>query len=243
MNRTFPVEWLKLKRSRIGFILAALPALSLLIASANFYANRSVLENGWYSLWSQASLFYGTFFLPVLIAICCAFVCRLEHQNRKWNMVLAAPVSAANVFGAKLAVVGLLILFAQAFFMLLYGLAGLAFTLGSFPGETLGWALRGWYASLPIAAFQLLLSMRIRSFAAPVGLGLCAVLAGLGFYVAKLGLFFPFSLLAIGMSSLNQEPLSGGENFLFWLMATGFTLLFTSLTVHRMKNKDVSAGS
>ncbi len=243
MNRTFPVEWLKLRRSRIGFILAALPVLSLLIACANFYANRSVLENGWYSLWSQASLFYGTFFLPVLIAICCAFVCRLEHQNRNWDMVLAAPVSAASVIGAKLAVVGLLILFAQAFFMLLYGLAGLLFTLGSFPGETLSWALRGWYASLPIAALQLLLSMRTRSFAAPVGLGLCAVLAGLGFYVAKLGLFFPFSLLAIGMCALNQEPLSGGENLLFWLMATGFILLFTSLTVHRMKNKDVSAGS
>lgn len=243
MNRTFPVEWLKLRRSRIGFILAALPALSLLIACANFYANRSVLENGWYSLWTQASLFYGTFFLPVLIAICCAFVCRLEHQNRNWNMVLAAPVSAASVFGAKLAVVGLLILFAQTFFMLLYGLAGLMFSLGSFPSATIGWALRGWYAALPIAALQLLLSLRIRSFAAPVGLGLCAVLAGLGFYVAKLGLFFPFSLLAIGMCALNQEPLSGSGNLLFWLMTTGFILLFASLAVHRMKNKDVNAGS
>jgi hypothetical protein len=242
MLRSLSAEWLKLRRSRIGLVLAALPAISLLIGCANFALNRDVLTNGWYSLWTQVSLFYGEFFLPIFVAIVCAWVCRLEHLNRNWNLVLAAaPVPVAAVFLAKWIVSSLLILAAQALFMALYGIAGLLLGLpGPFPAETIGWALRGWCACLSIGALQLGLSLRIRSFAVPVGFALAAVLAGLGLYVAKLGLFFPHSLLTIGMHVLSQEPLDPSRDALFWTANAAYALLFAAWSVRGLKVRDAA---
>ncbi|MFS0612975.1 ABC transporter permease [Lederbergia ruris] len=240
MKRSISAEWLKLRHSRIGLVLAILPIISLLIGCANFYLNQGVLQNDWYSLWTQVSLFYGEFFLPILIAICCAYVCRLEHQNRNWNMMMTSPVPVASVFLAKLVVVSMLILFAQLLFLGLYWLAGSLFSLpGTLPAKTIGWTMRGWYASLSISALQLGLSMRIRSFATPIGISLCAVFIGLGMYVMKLGLFYPFSLLTIGMSVLSQDKLSSIQNILFWVMNLAFMFIFTSMSIHRLKNKDI----
>ncbi|MEK4971682.1 ABC transporter permease [Niallia sp. FSL R7-0648] len=240
MERSISAEWLKLRHTRIGLVLAVLPILSLLTGGANYYFNQGVLQNGWYSLWTQVSLFYGEFFLPILIAICCAYVCRLENLNRNWHMVMTSPVSAASVFIAKLFVTSILILFAQALFMGLYLIAGILFSLpGPFPIETLGWIIRGWYASLSIIAFQLCLSLRIRSFATPIGISLLAVFIGLGMYIAKLGLLFPFSLLTIGMSVLSQDKLTGLQNIQFWAMNMAFVVIFASIFIHRLKNKDI----
>ncbi|WP_405080762.1 ABC transporter permease [Paenibacillus chitinolyticus] len=240
MKRSISAELLKLRHSRIGFVLAVLPIISLLIGCANYYANQGVLQNGWYSLWTQVSLFYGEFFLPILIAICCSYVCRLEHQNRNWNMVLSSPVSVASVYFAKLIVVSILILLAQALFMGLYWLAGTLFSLpGPFPLETVGWTLRGWYACISIGALQLGLSLRIRSFATPIGISLCAVFIGLGMYIVKVGIFFPFSLLTIGMSVLSQDKLTIVQNILFWVMNMAFILIFASMSIRRLKNKDI----
>ncbi|WP_079912726.1 ABC transporter permease [Paenibacillus sp. 32352] len=240
MIRSLSAEWLKLRHSRMSLILALLPILSLLIGCANYYLNRDVLNNGWYSLWTQVSLFYAEFFLPVLIAICCSYVCRLEHLNRNWNLVLTSPVSVASVYLAKWITVSLFILFAQALFLGLYWLAGTLLSLsGSLPVETIDWTLRGWYASLSIIALQLGLSLQIRSFATPIGISLCAALIGLGLYVAKLGIGYPFSLLTIGMSVLSQDKLTGIQNTLFWLMTLAYILVFASWSIRRMKNKDM----
>lgn len=240
MKRSVSAEWLKLRHSRIGLVLAVLPIISLLIGCANYYFNQGTLQNGWYSLWTQVSLFYGEFFLPILIAICCAYVCRLENINRNWNMVITSPVSVASVFIAKLFVVSILILFSQTLFMGLYWIAGILFSLpGAFPVEILGWILRGWYASLSIIAFQLCLSLRIRSFATPIGISLCAIFIGLGMYIGKLGLFFPFSLLTIGMSVLSQDKLVVLQNILFWSMNMAFVIIFASIFIHQLKNKDI----
>ncbi|WP_044480634.1 ABC transporter permease [Paenibacillus antibioticophila] len=240
MKRSISAELLKLRHSRIGLVLAVLPVISLLIGCANYYVNQGVLQNGWYSLWTQVSLFYGEFFLPILIAICCSYICRLEHQNRNWNMVLSSPVTVASVYFTKLIVVSILILLAQALFMGLYWLAGTLFSLSDpFPLETIGWTLRGWYASISIAALQLGLSLRIRSFATPIGISLCAVFIGLGMYVVKAGVFFPFSLLTIGMSVLSQDKLTNAQNILFWLMNMAFIIIFATMSIRRLKNKDI----
>lgn len=240
MKQSISAELLKLRHSRIGLVLIVLPSISLMIGCANFYLNQGILENGWYSLWNQICIFYGEFFLPILIAICCSFVCRMEHLNRNWNMILTSPVSIASVFFAKLLVVSILILFTQAFFLGLYWLAGTLFSLpGHFPVETIGWSVRGWYATLSISALQLTISLRIRSFATPIGICLCAVFIGLGMYTANLGIFFPFSLLTIGMSALNQDQLTDIQNILFWVADLFFIIIFTSISIRRLKKKDI----
>lgn len=242
MKRSIVAEFLKLRHSRIGFVLIVLPLISMLIGSLNFYFNQGVLTNGWYSLWTQVSLFYSEFFLPIMIAICCAYVCRLEHLNRNWNMLMTSPVPVSNVFIAKLVVVSILILFVQMLFIGLYLLAGTLFSISEpFPVETISMTIRGWFASLSIISLQLALSLRIRSFAIPIGISLCAVFIGLGLYIAKLGLFFPYSLLTFGMSVLDQVEMTGIQNILFWVMNMTFIVIFASMSINQLKNKDIKS--
>src|SRR5690625_3501454 len=105
MKRSISAEWLKLRNSRIGLVLIVLPIIIVLIGSVNFYLNQDALQNGWYSLWSQVGLFYGEFFFPILIAICCAYICRLEHHNRNCNIIMVIPISVSSIFFSKLIVV------------------------------------------------------------------------------------------------------------------------------------------
>jgi len=242
LKRCIDAEWIKLRRSRLSMILFALPVFSVLIGCANYALNREALAGGWYSLWTQISLFYGEFFLPVLVAICSAYMCRLEHLNKNWNAVMAAPITAAHLFLAKLIVVGALLFLVQLLFLSLYYAAGQLFGLSSpFPGETFGWVTRGWFASAAIASIQLGLSMRIRSFAVPIGISVCAVFIGLGLYVSDLGLFFPYSLLTIGMGVLSQESLSLFDSALFIAMTALFLVASSVFFIRWLKKTDVSA--
>ncbi|SYX86185.1 ABC transporter permease [Paenibacillus alvei] len=240
MLRSVSAEVLKLRHSRIWIILVVLPVISLVIGCANYYFNREVLQQEWYSLWTQAALFYGMFFLPVLIAICCAYACRLEHMNRNWNAVLTAPVSIASVIIAKLIAVGALLFFVQLiFFTLYFGMGHLLGISSAFPSDAIGWIFRGWISSLAIAAIQLVLSLRIRSFAAPIGICLCAVFLGLGLYVAKFGMLLPYSMLTLGMGVLSQESLNGTEQIQFYVISGIYIVLFTSLAIRSLQRNDV----
>ncbi|AJS58188.1 ABC transporter permease [Paenibacillus sp. IHBB 10380] len=242
LKRCIQAEWLKLRHSRMWLILLVLPVFSVLIGCANYYFNQAALQNGWYSLWTQVSLFYGEFFLPVLIAICSAYVCRLEHMNKNWNSVMTAPVSVAHIFISKLVIVGALILIVQFFFITLYFCAGKLFGLPlQFPVETFGWIIRGWFASITIGAIQLWLSMQIRSFAIPIGISVCAVFIGLGMYVMNLGMFFPYSLLTIGMGVISQESLTNSDIIQFLAMNIIFIVIISVLTIRRLKKVDVMA--
>lgn len=193
-----------------------------------------------YSLWSQVGLLYGEFFLPVLVAILCSYVWRLEHLGKNWNMIMVAPVSGGCIFFAKWIVVAVMLGIVQLFFVALYVAGGLWAGIGDgLPGELAGWLFRGWIASLTIATLQLALSMGIRSFAVPVGIGLCAAFAGLGMYVMHLGMFFPHSLLTNGMGALNQSSLTPGETALFAAMNLLFMLGISAVSIGRLRRADV----
>lgn len=243
MIRCIAAEWMKLKHSRIWLILIILPIISVLIGSANFFMNQGVLQNEWYSLWSQVSLFYGEFFFPLLIAICCAYVWRLEHFNHNWYMIMTAPVKRTSIFIAKIAVVSLLLFFVQGFFFILYIIAGNIIGLSTeIPGELVGWFLRGWMASITIGTLQLALSMRFRSFALPIGIGLCATVFGLAMYIAELGMFFPHSLLTIGMGVLSQSGLSSfSEHLQFLITNILYILVIGLLATNWLRRTDIVA--
>lgn len=242
LRRCVCAEWMKLRHSYIWMILMILPVVSVLIGSANFYMNQGVLTKKWYSLWSQVGLFYGEFFFPILIAICCAYMWRMEHHNKNWNMIMTAPVSKTGIFLAKLIVVGGLMIFVQILIFILYFLGGkLVGITDELPKELFGWLFRGWIAALTISALQLALSMRIRSFAAPIGIGLCAAFLGLGMYVVHLGFLFPHSLLTIGMGVLSQTGLSAGERLIFMLMNLSYIAAISIVAIHRMRKSDVEA--
>ena len=240
LSRCVFAELRKLSRSPIWLMLFIFPAISMLFGAGNYWMNQQVLTKEWYSLWTQVVLFYCYFFFPVFIAICCSYLCRLEWSNHNWNLLLSSPVSVRGIIFAKLIVLSLLALLTQAIMFLLYYAAGLLFQFSSgLPAELAGWFIRGWCASVVIGTLQLYVSLCTRSFALPVGFSVCACILGLGAYTKGLGLYFPYSMLSVGMGSVSQSGIATRDAAVFYTMCALFLLLFCGFAINLIKRRDV----
>ncbi|UDN62567.1 ABC transporter permease [Clostridioides sp. ES-W-0016-02] len=235
-------EILKLKNSFIWYILLALPLLSVLIGTGNFYLNQDILKKEWYSLWTQVSLFYGEFFFPILIAIFCAYVCRLEHMNHNWNNVMTLPINLKNIFLSKLIVISILTAITKIAFVIFYIVAGnmIGFSQ-SVPNELTGWIVKGWIISISIASIQLYLSIKIRSFATPIGISLCLSLFGMGLLIAQpsIGIFFPYSMLGSAMGIIKQSALNVNDTIVTICVAFATTIIFSEIAKRNFRKNDV----
>ena len=90
-------------------------------------------------------------------------------------------------------------------------------------------------------AVQLYLSMRIRSFAVPVGMAVCLSIAGLGCHILGFSSMFPYSQIILGLSS-QDETLPVDSMVSLVLMVIVYIVLFILLAAHRLKKADVVAG-
>lgn len=174
-------EILKLRRTHLWTVILGLPATSVGLGALNYMANQDALSRGWTSLWSQYGLFHGLLFLTLAIAVLASAVWRQEHRGNNWNLLLTSPRSISGLLGAKIAVLGGLVLVMQLVFVVL------GITVGTVLGvsEALPWSLpaAAMVTVLPavaVAAWQSLLSMVIRNFAAPVGVALLASVVSAG---------------------------------------------------------------
>ena len=113
LKRCIQAENRKLHVSPIWGLFFALPLISAIYGTFNYLQNLEILKDGWYSLWTQHTLFTCYFFLPIMIGIYSSYIMRQEENNRNWNKVLSMPVSKNLVFIAKLVQVFSMILFSE----------------------------------------------------------------------------------------------------------------------------------
>ena len=117
----------KLHASPIWIMFFLLPVISAGYGTFNYLQNLEILTDGWYSLWTQHTLFYSMFFFPAMVAAYAAYLWRLEHLGHNWNFIMATPVHPLALFAAKFVVVGKLALLTHAFVFVLYAFCGKVF--------------------------------------------------------------------------------------------------------------------
>lgn len=240
--QSFKAELIKLRRAPIWIAFFAITALSAVMGTFNYVQNPGALKQGWYSLWTQHTLFGSFFFLPALIGVLCAYEWRLEHLGTNQNQFHAMPVPRWMLFGGKLATAVGLNLLAQCAIGVFYIAGGLYAGLSlPVPVELPRWLLMGACAGVSVSAVQLLLSMVMRSFAAPVGLSLMGGVAGLALANMGLGLWFPYSLMAMGMNANGAGELTTGMYAAYFASCAVFTLAPWALAAGRMRRRDVVA--
>ena len=232
----------KLRHSVIWAACVIIPIIPAVKGTFNYQQNLGILTGKWYSLWSQLSLFYASFFYAPLIALYCSYLWRLEHLNHNWNVLMTAPVSIPNIFFSKLAVIFKVTLITQIWLAVLFLLCGKLIGLpGWVPSQILVWILRGTLAAMAIGALQLLLSMCIRSFSVPIGIALAGGVAGLVISNKGLGLYWPYALMLMGMNSNKNEDTLAGHSLSFFLSVLLFFLAFSGISILLLKKRDVKA--
>ena len=235
------MEQKKLRHSRLWLVFLLVPLIPTVMGAANYLGNLEILKSGWYSLWTQHSLFYANFFYGPLIALYCSYIWRVEHLNYNWNSLMTLPVPIQDIFLSKLLLAFGCTLGLQLWMWVTFLVAGKAVGLPGLPPLTmLFWVLRGAFGGLAIAALQLLLSMWIRSFSVPIALALLGSVLGMLVSSKGLGLFWPYSLMLLGMNANRFEDMV--ENGLGFVLSTLlFVILFTGLGIWYLRRKDVHA--
>ena len=238
--RSIRAEFLKLRRSHIWLAMLVLPLLSAGLGTANYLNNLGMLTEQWYSLWTQHALFYCALFAPALTGVYCAYVCRLEHLNRNWNAVMTQPIPVGTMLAAKLTAVSILTALTQCLIGILFIVSGkLAGLTAPLPFELVYWVIRGWWALTVQAALLLCVALMVRSFAVPVAAGILGGFCGLPALVKGFGVYFPFSLLELGMCSHNPAEPMDCSAAAFVISSFLYLLLGFAISVLWLKKRDV----
>lgn len=232
-----PTELMKVKRTPIWLAFLVLPLISAVIGTANFLNNIEILTSGWYSLWTQVSLFLCYVFMPPLLGVYASYLWRLEHSGTNWNMILTHS-SAYRIVWNKLAVCAVVSLFSMLWLGGVFIVCGrCAGITAPVPVELWDWLFFGFIGSVSVCAVQLFLSLIIRSFAVPIGLGLVGGVAGLVVTAKGFEYALPYGLLSIGLRANNPNRALNYE--LFLTSSVIFILLFYLLSVAFIKHNDV----
>ena len=230
----------KLRSSAIWLLFLIVPVFPAIMGTFNYIGNLAVLKNGWYSLWTQHTLFYTDFFYAPLIAAYAAYLWRMEHLNHNWNFLMTAPVPLKDLILAKFIVLFQMTVFTQIWIGILFFVCGkLAGLPGLMPLPCIFWLFRGCIGSLGIIALSLLLSMVIRSFSVPVILALFGSIGSLGMVAKGAGYFWPYALMMLAMNANSATDNMAGTYVPFLFSAALFLFLFLETAIFLLKKKDV----
>ncbi|EEG48433.1 hypothetical protein RUMHYD_02650 [Blautia hydrogenotrophica DSM 10507] len=129
-------------------------------------------------------------------------------------------------------------LLTQLWFTVLYLIAGKVVGLPGLPPiDILGWIFRGTIGGWVIATIQYLVASVISNFAIPVAVGLLGGISGLLMANTKAGIFYPYSLMVLGMNSNKDDNMLGGLLPTFFLFALFYILLFNLIGVRLLKKR------
>lgn len=225
MLKALRVELMKLQWWLVGCIVVAGPTLAVMLGVD---PGKSPGANPWETAFGLAAMRYAWIFYPLLAGILSALICREDHLNGGWKLILSLPVSRTSVYVAKFTVVAMALACANLVFGAAFLVAGrLASLHGAVPFATIGRALlAGWLAVLPLAAVQMWVSSRWKSFGAALALNVCLTLPAV--FAAQshdIGPWYPWAqpMLAMvpmmsksaGSTALNVSPAT------LWIVIVG----------------------
>lgn len=238
--RLIRTEAMKLKRAPVWLAFLVLPILPALMGSLNYQANIGILQEQWWSLWTQHTLFTVYFFLPLTIGIGCAYIMRQEQQQHNWNKLLSMPLPKAEIFLAKLICAGAMLLLCLLWIGPLFVLSGklLGLTAPLPVKELCTWLLFGTLGGMVLCSSQLLLSLLMSSFALPVGISLACGISALVFLAKDMGHIWPWALMAYGLNSNAPQQLMETGRLSFVVICLIYTALFSALGCFAMSRRD-----
>lgn len=238
--RTIRAEQMKLRRSPIWLAFLIMPILPAVMGTFNYQQNVSILQNEWYSLWTQHTLFACYFFLPAILGVYCSYLCRLEHTNHNWNTALTTPVPISCIYLAKLLTAAFMVLLTQGWIGVLFILSGkLSGLTAPIPHDLPIWLVCGAIGGIVICALQLCISLVIRSFAVPVGFALIGGILGLAVNAKGYGVWFPYSLMCLGMRANHPGGAMSCGLEQFIVNCTLYLMAFSLFAVLWLKKRDV----
>jgi hypothetical protein len=197
--------------------------------------NLEILTNGWFSLWTQHTLFLCYFFMPVIIAVFAGCIWRIDHSGTNMHLLLT-HVSPAKIILSKYAASLFITTLSLVWVVVLYVISGMFCRIdGHLPEDLVWWLLLGLVGAYSICAIQLFLSLVIRNFVLPVILALVGGILGLVAIAQQIPYALPYSLFSLAMTEKN----AGMDISLFLICSGMFIVVFLLLSIGYLRYTDV----
>lgn len=240
--RSIQSEWIKRRHSSASWLTLAgalfIPAIILIkrIVDAEKLAHSNASGKIWNTLYGQCWQYMSVFLLPMGMILTASLLAQIEFRNNSWKQVHTTPQSFTVLFWAKFCIAITMLVQFFLIFNLGIVLTGIVpallfrdvpFPAQDFPyqGFLIGNAKFFLY-SLPILSLQYLLSIHIRNFMVPIGVGFAMVVASLIAVSWKYGYWLPYTYCS-KQFLINDNRIDPDVNIDSW--ATGYFVLFTVL--------------
>lgn len=242
--RAFRAERLKAQWPLLGFLVTGGGLVAVLMSSDGSIA---ALDQ-WQGAYQVAVMQYAWLFYPLLAGVFAALICRVEHTGGGWKQVFSLPVRRSRVYLAKYLLLAALLALTSAVFAL--GFVGLGLLRGF--TDAIPWAViarsvvAGWFAVLPLAALQLWISSRWKSFGAALALNVCFTLPAIfAAQSSEFGPWYPWAQPLLAMLPERAEISAGGPLQIapqtFWLVIVGGFVLALAGGLLTITRSDVTA--
>lgn len=166
MMRLFLAECRKVRWPLIALLIFMDITASFVLAGKSVKAYTDYFLPDWNTLYFQAVMFHGLFFLPLQAGIFAAFICFYEHKNGAWKQLLTRPFPRWKIFISKFLMLMVLLAVVQILFLAAYLLTGVLMHVeGEIPwNKILTGIIGGWLACCPLAMLQTGLAIGFKSF-------------------------------------------------------------------------------
>lgn len=164
-------------------------------------------DNAWQVLLRNSWQPAAAFLMPMFVILVTSLVVQTENRNNTWKQVYASPRSYADIFFSKFLIVHLLILSSFILFnvfILLTGYIANAVHGGyTFFSQAVPWgdmvtnSAKMYVSILGMTAIQYWLSLRLRNYIAPLGIGLGLLVTGLMLMQWEKIIYYPYAYTAL----------------------------------------------
>jgi len=217
---SFRSEFYKTRKTMAFWSAVLLPLILTLLIFIGFFTHSSELasEPGmalWLKFAGAILGVMGILLLPMLIIFIAYSVNNIEHKAETWKTLFSLPISKLSIYAAKYAYAFFLVVLCLALFLLFtLGFGNLLSTLKpalkfneyhieSFLVQIY---LKLLFSSLGVLSIQFLLSLLMRDFLKPMGIGFISTVAGI--IAANVGwkyaYMFPYSQAILTVKSIHQ---------------------------------------
>lgn len=243
MKKLLTVELLKLKHSKIIWIVILAPMFIVLQGVTNFMRYHDLFtqngQNIWYKIFEQSIIFYCILLLPLLITLVITLMTRIENINNGWKYYLALPVPRSQVYLAKLIIGSGLILINIFFFSLSMYLGGKLVGAEKTVPYSLIFIkpLLAYIASFPIISILYLISVKFSKEAIILAVGIVGSIPAILAANTKVWFLYPFSypIIASLSDKFNESSLG------LWLypLILSIFIIFLIGGIRNFNKKDI----
>lgn len=242
MKDLIEIEVLKLKNSKILWIVTLAPLFMVVQGTTNLLRYYDLFtsqgQNVWEQLYTQSMILYVSVLLPVLISVVMTFLARIENANNSWKQYLSLPVERREIYGVKFILgIGLIFINIVVLIFSMVAAGKIIGVSGVIPLKIFNKPLAAFVAAMPVMAMLYVLSLKFTHIALPLGVGIGLSLPAMVVANTRYWLVYPWTYPI--MAALGGEFATFSKGSMVYITSLILLIIIFTLGYWEFNRRDI----